>query len=129
MLKSPAHGNGIEALLKLAKRATLNKHSSFKLITHHHWWHQGKRPGLPRKQSQQISPFYEGLFRGMLILFLLEIGITASRQIKAFRQVGPFMAGFGVIMPMIHGVLGVTLPFNLLVGLPVYYQYATWLSQ
>ena len=52
MLKSPAHGNGIEALLKLAKRATLNKHSSFKLITHHHWWHQGKRPGLPRKQSQ-----------------------------------------------------------------------------
>ena len=65
----------------------------------------------------------------MLILFLLEIGITASRQIKAFRQVGPFMAGFGVIMPMIHGLLGVTLPFNLLVGLPVYYQYATWLSQ
>jgi len=132
------------------------------------------------KQWQQISPFYEGLFRGMLMLFLLEMGITASRQIKAFRQVGPFMAGFGVIMPMIHGVLGVTLanlaglsvggafvfgaicasasfidapaacraslphanpgiyltsslgvtlPFNLLVGLPVYYQYAKWLSQ
>ncbi|MBU3720876.1 MAG: sodium-dependent bicarbonate transport family permease [Burkholderiaceae bacterium] len=132
------------------------------------------------KQWQQISPFYEGLFRGMLMLFLLEMGITASRQIKAFRQVGTFMAGFGVIMPMIHGVigvtlanfaglsvggafvfgaicasasfidapaacraslpqanpgiyltssLGVTLPFNLLVGLPVYYQYAKWLTQ
>jgi len=132
------------------------------------------------KQWQQISPFYEGLFRGMLMLFLLEMGITASRQIKAFRRVGPFMAGFGVIMPMFHGVLGVTLanlaglsvggafvfgaicasasfidapaacraslpqanpgiyltsslgvtlPFNLLVGLPVYYQYAKWLSQ
>jgi len=131
------------------------------------------------KQWQQISPFYEGLFRGMLMLFLLEMGITASRQIKAFRQVGMFMAGFGMIMPVLHGLagvslanlaglsvggafvfgaicasasfidapaacraslpeanpgiyltasLGVTLPFNLLVGLPTYFQYARWLS-
>lgn len=131
------------------------------------------------KQWQQISPFYEGLFRGMLMLFLLEMGMTAARQIKAFRQVGAFMAGFGILMPIIHGIigvtlasfaglsvggafvfgaicasasfidapaacraslpqanpgiyltssLGVTLPFNLLVGLPLYYQYAKWLS-
>jgi hypothetical protein len=131
------------------------------------------------KQWQQISPFYEGLFRGMLMLFLLEMGMTAAKQIKAFRQVGTFMAGFGIIMPIIHGVigvtlasfaglsvggafvfgaicasasfidapaacraslpdanpgiyltssLGVTLPFNLLVGLPLYYQYAKWLA-
>jgi uncharacterized protein len=61
------------------------------------------------KQWQQISPFYEGLFRGMLMLFLLEMGITASRQIKAFRQVGVFMAGFGMLMPVLHGIVGVTL--------------------
>lgn len=132
------------------------------------------------KQWQQISPFYEGLFRGMLMLFLLEMGITAARQIRAFRQVGAFMAAFGITMPVIHGVigvtlaslaglsvggafvfgaicasasfidapaacraslpqanpgiyltssLGVTLPFNLLVGLPIYYQYASWLEK
>lgn len=131
------------------------------------------------KQWQQISPFYEGLFRGMLMLFLLEMGITAARQMKAFRQVGVFMAGFGVLMPLIHGLvgvslahmagltlggafvfgaicasasfidapaacraslpeanpgiyltssLGVTLPFNLLLGLPLYYEYAKWLA-
>ncbi|MCO4089106.1 MAG: sodium-dependent bicarbonate transport family permease [Limnohabitans sp.] len=131
------------------------------------------------KQWQQISPFYEGLFRGMLMLFLLEMGITAARQIKAFRQVGVFMAGFGVLMPLLHGLvgvtlghvagltvggafvfgaicasasfidapaacraslpeanpgiyltssLGVTLPFNLLLGLPLYYEYARWLA-
>lgn len=131
------------------------------------------------KQWQQISPFYEGLFRGMLMLFLLEMGITASRQIKAFRQVGMFMAAFGMIMPLLHGLvgvslahlaglsvggafvfgaicasasfidapaacraslpeanpgiyltasLGVTLPFNLLIGLPLYFQYARWLA-
>jgi len=132
------------------------------------------------KQWQQISPFYEGLFRGMLMLFLLEMGITAARQIKAFRQVGAFMAAFGITMPLIHGgigvtlaslvglsvggafvfgaicasasfidapaacraslpqanpgiyltsSLGVTLPFNLLFGLPLYYQYASWLAK
>jgi hypothetical protein len=131
------------------------------------------------KQWQQISPFYESLFRGMLMLFLLEMGITAARQIKAFGQVGTFMAGFGVLMPMVHGTvgvtiahlagmtvggsfvfgaicasasfidapaacraslpqanpgiyltasLGVTLPFNLLIGLPLYYQYAKWIT-
>lgn len=131
------------------------------------------------KQWGQISPFYEGLFRGMLMLFLLEMGITAARQIGAFRQVGLFMAGFGVLMPLLHGLvgvtlahaiglgvggafvfgalcasasfidapaacraslpeanpgiyltasLGVTLPFNLMVGLPLYYGYARWLG-
>ena len=124
---------------------------------------------------QQISPFYEGLFRGMLMLFLLEMGITAARQLKAFREVGVFMLGFGTLMPVVHGVLGVslahlaglgvgasfvfgaicasasfidapaacraslpeanpgiyltaslgvTLPFNLLLGIPLYYQVA-----
>jgi uncharacterized protein len=131
------------------------------------------------KQWAQISPFYEGLFRGMLMLFLLEMGITAARQLKGFGQVGPFMLGFGVLMPLLCGMLGVslanavglgtggafvfgaicasasfidapaacraslpeanpgiyltsslgiTLPFNLMVGLPLYYSYARWLA-
>jgi hypothetical protein len=131
------------------------------------------------QQWEQISPFYQSLFRGMLMLFLLEMGINAARQMKAFRQVGKFMSAFGVIMPVIHGFLGitlatfaglsvggafvfgaicasasfidapaacraslpqanpgiyltsslgVTLPFNLLIGLPLYYEYARWLS-
>ena len=130
-------------------------------------------------QWKQIQPFYEGLFRGMLMLFLLEMGITAARQIKAFREVGTFMLGFGVAMPLVNGLvgvtlghavglgvggafvfgaicasasfidapaacraslpeanpgiyltssLGITLPFNLLLGLPLYYQYAKWLA-
>ncbi len=132
------------------------------------------------KQWAQISPFYEGLFRGMLMLFLLEMGITAARQIAAFRQVGAFMVGFGVAMPVLHGLagvaighavglstggafvfgaicasasfidapaacraslpeanpgiyltasLGVTLPFNLLAGLPLYWSFANWLAR
>ncbi len=130
-------------------------------------------------QWQQISPLYEGLFRGLLMLFLLEMGITAARQIGAFRRVGRFMVAFGVLMPVLHGLvgvalahavglgtggafvfgalcasasfidapaacraslpeanpgiyltasLGVTLPFNLVLGIPLYYGWARWLG-
>jgi hypothetical protein len=130
-------------------------------------------------QWKQIQPFFEGLFRGMLMLFLLEMGMTAARQARAFREVGPFMIAFGVAMPIVNGLIGVslghwaglsvggafvfgaicasasfidapaacraslpeanpgiyltsslavTLPFNLVFGLPLYYKYAQWLA-
>jgi hypothetical protein len=129
-------------------------------------------------QWGQISPFYEHLFRGVLMLFLLEMGMTAARQIGGFAAVGRFMAGFALVSPLVWGLAGVTLgwlaglgiggafvlgaisasssyidapaacraalptanpgiyltaslgitfPFNLLVGLPLYYGYARWL--
>ncbi len=127
---------------------------------------------------QQIAPFYEQLFRGFLMLFLLEMGMTAVRQIRGFAQVGVFMTGFAIVSPLVWGAvgvtlgwsiglslggafvlgavsasasfidapaacraalpqanpgiyltasLGVTLPFNLVVGIPIYYEYARWL--
>jgi uncharacterized protein len=129
-------------------------------------------------QWNQISPFYEGMFRGFLMLFLLEMGMTAARQIKGFAAVGKFMTVFAILSPVVWGLIGVTLgwmaglslggafvlgavcasssyidapaacraalpdanpgiyltaslgvtfPFNLLIGLPLYYQYAGWL--
>ena len=67
-------------------------------------------------QWAQISPFYEQLFRGMLMLFLLEMGITAARQARAFREVGAFMLGFGMLMPVLHGLVGVTLAHAVGIG-------------
>lgn len=129
-------------------------------------------------QWNQISPFYEHLFRGILMLFLLEMGMTAARQIKGFAAVGRFMTIFATLSPLAWGLigvwlgtmaglgvggafvlgaicasssyidapaacraalpeanpgiyltasLGVTFPFNLLIGLPVYYRFAQWL--
>lgn len=129
-------------------------------------------------QWTQIAPFYEHLFRGMLMLFLLEMGMTAARQIRGYASVGRFMTGFAIVWPIVWGLagvtlghaaglglggafvlgavsasasyidapaacraalpqanpgiyltasLGVTFPFNLLVGLPLYYRYAQWL--
>jgi len=115
----------------------------------------------------------------VLVFFLIEMGMLAGRQLRDFVKVGPFMAVFGTVMPLIHGIigvslgllaglspngafilgvitasssyidapaavratfpqanpsiyltssLGITLPVNLIIGLPLYYEYARWLG-
>jgi uncharacterized protein len=129
-------------------------------------------------QWGQIAPFYEGLFRGFLMLFLLEMGMTAARQARGYAKVGRFMTVFAIFAPIGWGLVGVTLgwavglslggafvlgavaasasyidapaacraalpeanpgiyltaslgvtfPFNLLIGLPLYYQFTRWI--
>lgn len=56
---------------------------------------------------QRIAPFYEHLFRGFLMLFLLEMGMTAARQIRRFAEVGVFMTGFALVAPVVFGLAGV----------------------
>ncbi|NJL32820.1 MAG: sodium-dependent bicarbonate transport family permease, partial [Chloroflexaceae bacterium] len=115
---------------------------------------------------------------GALTLFLLELGIVTATQLRSVLQAGPFLIGFGLIMPVFHGSLGVllgwmsglspggsmvlatlaasasyiaapaavrialpqanpglfltaslgiTFPFNLVVGLPLYYQLSLFI--
>ncbi len=61
------------------------------------------------KGYAQVAPFYDEIFRGILMLFLLEMGMAAARQMRDFAKVGPFMLGFGIIMPMLFGAAGVAL--------------------
>jgi uncharacterized protein len=53
----------------------------------------------------RIEPFFVDLFRGVLVLFLLEMGMTAARQLGAFRTVGLRMLAFGLAMPILHGTI------------------------
>ncbi len=134
------------------------------------------------KNWQVIEPFYDtkgAVFRGLLCLFMLEMGVTAGARLGDLRKVGGFLLGFGMLMPLIHGALGVwlghlaglsiggaavlgtmaasasyiaappavrltlpeanptyyltsalviTFPFNLMIGIPVYFQLASWLG-
>jgi uncharacterized protein len=125
-----------------------------------------------------VAPLFVDLFQGALALFLLEMGMVAARRFRDLSKVGAFLLGFGIIMPMLHGALGVwlgsltglsvggstvlgvlaasasyiaapaavrialpqanpsfyltsslaiTFPFNLTVGIPLYYAIATWI--
>ena len=64
-----------------------------------------------------VEPFFVGGFQGALTLFLLDMGMTAARRLRDLRAVGPFLVAFGVLMPIVHGALGVWM--GGLVGLSV----------
>ena len=53
----------------------------------------------------KVEPFFVDLFRGVLVLFLLEMGMTAGRQLKDFARVGGRMLAFGLAMPMVNGFI------------------------
>ena len=136
---------------------------------------------LAGKEGRRLmEPFVVELFPGALSLFLLEMGLTAGRQMGAFLRVGRFLAAFGIAMPVIGGslgtllgsliglsvggttlfatlaasasyiaapaavrlalpqanpalattlALGVTFPFNVLLGIPLYHTLASWLHR
>ena len=129
--------------------------------------------------TETVAPFFVAGFQGALTLFLLDMGMTAARRLRDLRSVGPFLVAFGVLMPVVHGALGVwtglavglsvggaavlgamvssasyiaapaairvglpeanpayyltaslgiTFPFNLTVGIPLYLSLAEWLG-
>jgi hypothetical protein len=128
---------------------------------------------------KSIEPFFDGCFKGALVLFLLEMGLVAGARIGDLKKTGPFLIVFGIALPIFHGTLGVllgywsglsiggctvlgamaasasyiaappavrttfpeanptysltlalaiTFPFNILVGIPLYYHIASKLA-
>lgn len=55
----------------------------------------------------KVKPLFSDLFQGALCLFLLELGRVAAVHAKEFRKVGRFLAGFAIVMPVLHAVVGV----------------------
>ncbi|MEW6322116.1 MAG: sodium-dependent bicarbonate transport family permease [Acidobacteriota bacterium] len=56
-----------------------------------------------------LGSFFFDLFRGFLALFLLEMGIATAVRLPDVRRVGPFLIGFGVVMPLVGAVIGALL--------------------
>jgi hypothetical protein len=59
-----------------------------------------------------IAPFFDTaspVFKGVLCLFLLEMGLLAGERLGDLRKVGLFLVGFGVLFPLLGGTIGVLL--------------------
>jgi hypothetical protein len=135
-------------------------------------WLAGPRGG------KEVAPVFVDLFKGALTFFLLELGMVAARRFRDLPSAGLFLLGFGIIMPIFNGLLGIwfgsmtglslggstilgvlaasasyiaapaavrialpqanpgfyltaalgiTFPFNLAIGLPLYYTIASWI--
>ena len=52
------------------------------------------------------DPLFRGLFSGALVLFLVEMGAVAAERLRDIRQAGPRIVAFGIVIPLINGVLG-----------------------
>lgn len=61
------------------------------------------------KGAVAMKPFTGDLFKGFLAFFLLEMGILVGRQLREVRDVGPFLLGFGLMMPPLHALLAILL--------------------
>jgi hypothetical protein len=56
-----------------------------------------------------VEGFFVAPFQGVLALFLLEMGMVAGRRLGDLKKVGVFLLLFGLIAPIVHGVVGVLL--------------------
>ncbi len=62
-----------------------------------------------KKGYDQVAPLFDGPFRGMLTLFLLEVGLVTGRRLADLKKAGWFLIFFGLAMPLVHGTIGVYL--------------------
>ncbi len=68
----------------------------------------------PEAAMEKVFPFSHEIFMGVLCLFLLDMGIEAARRMGAFKKVGMVLVAFGIVMPMIGGLLGIFVGASLL---------------
>jgi uncharacterized protein len=62
--------------------------------------HQGLAP---------VAPVFVTAFQGLLMLFLLDLGMVAARRLRDLAGQAPFLLAFGIAVPVLHGALGVAL--------------------
>jgi hypothetical protein len=54
----------------------------------------------------QVAPLFDAPFKGVLTLFLLEVGLVTGRRLRDLNAVGWRLAAFAIFMPVLHGLIG-----------------------
>lgn len=63
--------------------------------------------------DESLAPFTGGIFKGMLCLFLLDMGLVSARRLRASRELGMLHAGFAIAAPLGHAAIGLGLAWML----------------
>lgn len=58
------------------------------------------------KGFAQVAPLFEAPFKGVLTLFLLEVGLVTGRRLDDLKLAGWRLVAFALIMPVLHGLVG-----------------------
>jgi hypothetical protein len=59
--------------------------------------------------EEALHPFTSDIFKGMLCLFLLDMGLVSARQFDRLKQMGAFPILFALLVPLLNAALGITL--------------------
>ena len=64
-----------------------------------------------------VEPLFDTGFRGVLCLFLLDMGLIAARRILQSRKITPLLAMLAVALPLMNGVIAIVI--GTVIGLTV----------
>ncbi|MFN9369538.1 MAG: sodium-dependent bicarbonate transport family permease [Planctomycetia bacterium] len=60
-----------------------------------------------RTAGEGLKPFMTGIFKGIVLLFLLDVGMLAARKAGKLIEVGPALVAFGSLAPLANAALGI----------------------
>lgn len=60
-----------------------------------------------KERLGDVLPFFGGIFKGALCIFLLELGLVAGRRLRDAGRAGVRLLALGCVIPPLHGLLGV----------------------
>jgi uncharacterized protein len=64
-----------------------------------------------------VKPVFDTAFRGVLCLFLLDMGLVAVRRLQASRALNARLVVLGIMLPIVNGAIGAVI--GTIIGLPV----------
>lgn len=64
---------------------------------------------LGAERTADIQPFFGGLFKGMLCLFLLDMGIVAARRSRDLLSGGAFLIVASVLIPLVNAAIAIVI--------------------
>jgi hypothetical protein len=70
-----------------------------------------------KKGAETVAPFFDAPFRGILCLFLLDLGLVAVRRLREAKGMSPALLVFGLYMPPVGAAIGLAVAG--LIGLPL----------
>jgi hypothetical protein len=59
------------------------------------------------EQYESVAPLFVLLFPGVLVLFLLDLGVLAGRRLRDVPAAGPGLVAVALLVPVVNGSLGV----------------------
>lgn len=181
LMESPAIIVGVILLMKFDKTSVQKKTISMRQLLHHSFTNGSVLLIMgslvigfiaDTKQAEGIKPFTTDIFKGFLVIFLLEMGMVTAKRFATFIKYGWYVSLFAILIPAINGcfvaygsqfithdignrfifailaasasyiavpaamrlaapkadpglyvpmALGVTFPFNITIGMPLYY--------